>query len=65
MAAAAWLDVGLNSAAWCASGLSRYGDHDWRRGHRGYGRYPENELWEAVEGYLDLVDASRSSKPDT
>src|SRR5579872_5435563 len=43
----------------------RYWDHDWRREHRGYGRYPENELWEAVEGFLDLVDASRSSKPGT
>ena len=43
----------------------KYWDHDWRREHRGYGRYPENELWEAVEGFLDLVDASRSSKPDT
>jgi hypothetical protein len=43
----------------------RYWDQDWRREHRGYGRYPENELWEAVEGFLDLVDASRSSKPDT
>lgn len=43
----------------------KYWDHGWRRGQRGYGRYPENELWEAVEGFLDLVDASRSSKPDT
>jgi len=43
----------------------KYWDHDWRREHRGYGRYPENELWEAVEGFLDLVDASRPSKPDT
>ena len=43
----------------------RYWDHDWRREHRGYGRYPENELWEAVEGFLDLVDASRANKPDT
>ncbi len=43
----------------------KYWDHDWRRERRGYGRYPENELWEAVEGFLDLVDASRSSKPDT
>jgi hypothetical protein len=39
-------------------------DHDWRREHRGYGRYPENDLWDAVEGYLDLLDASRSSDPD-
>ena len=43
----------------------RYWDHDWRREHRGYGRYPENELWEAVQGYLDLADAARSSKPGT
>lgn len=43
----------------------RYWDHDWRREHRGYGRYPENELWEAVEGFLDLLDASRANKPDT
>jgi hypothetical protein len=43
----------------------KYWDHDWRRAHRGYGRYPENELWDAVEGFLDLVDASRSGKPDT
>lgn len=42
----------------------RYWDHDWRREHRRYGRYPENDLWEAVEGYLDLLDASRPSKPD-
>ena len=38
----------------------RYWDHDWRRAHRGYGRYPENELWDAVEGFLDLIGASRS-----
>jgi hypothetical protein len=33
----------------------KYWDHDWRRAHRGYGRYPENELWDAVEGFLDLM----------
>ena len=42
----------------------KYWDHGWRRGQRGSGRYPENELWDAVEGYLDLLDASRSSDPD-
>jgi hypothetical protein len=42
----------------------KYWDHDWRREHRGYGRYPENELWDAVEGYLDLFDASQPSDPD-
>lgn len=36
-----------------------YWDQQWRRDHRGMGRYPENELWEAVEGYLDILDASR------
>src|ERR1700689_1814433 len=41
----------------------RYWDHGWRREHRGYGRYPENELWEAVECYLDLLDASRPTDP--
>ena len=43
----------------------RYRDPDWRRAHRGYGRYPEHELREAVDGFLGLVDASRSSKQDT
>jgi hypothetical protein len=42
----------------------KYWDHDWRREHRGYGRYPENELWDAVEGYLDLLDASRGQRSD-
>jgi hypothetical protein len=31
----------------------------WRREHRGFGRYPEHHLWEAVEGYLDLYDAAK------
>jgi hypothetical protein len=30
-----------------------------------HGRYPENELWDAVEGYLDLLDASRGRRSDT
>lgn len=34
-------------------------DADWRREHRGMGRYPEHELWEAVAGYLDLLSSSR------
>jgi len=36
-----------------------YWEEQWRRDHRGFGRYPEHELWEAVEGYLDLLDAAR------
>jgi len=42
-----------------------YWDQKWRREHRGFGRYPEHELWEAVEGYLDLLNASRPApRPD-
>lgn len=37
-----------------------YWDPQWRREHRGSGRYPEHYLWEAVYGYLDLHDAARS-----
>jgi hypothetical protein len=36
-----------------------YWEQQWRHDHRGFGRYPEHELWEAVEGYLDLLDAAR------
>lgn len=35
-----------------------YWERDWRREHRGNYRYPENELWEAVDGYLDLLNAT-------
>ena len=42
----------------------KYWGHDWRREHRGHGRYPENELWDAVEGYLDLLDGSRRQRSD-
>ena len=38
-----------------------YWDHDWRREHRGFGRYPEHHLWEAVHSYLDLYDAAESA----
>jgi hypothetical protein len=34
-----------------------YWDREWRRDHRGSGRYPEHHLWEAVEGYLDVLHA--------
>lgn len=43
-----------------------YWGRDWRREHRGLGRYPEHELWDAVNGYLDLhdtVDPSHVSSP--
>jgi len=34
-------------------------DQRWRREHRGDGRSPENHLWDAVDGYLDLLDGRR------
>jgi hypothetical protein len=36
----------------------KYWDRDWRGEHRGDGRYPENHLWEGVDGYLDLLGAA-------
>lgn len=39
-------------------------DAEWRRAHRGGGRYPENHLWDAVNGYLDLLDAQRPEASD-
>src|SRR5271166_1799642 len=32
-------------------------ERDWRAGHRGNGVYPEEHLWDAVHGFLDLHDA--------
>ena len=39
-----------------------YWDYDWRREHRGAGRYPDHHLWEAVHGYLDLYDAKSAEE---
>jgi hypothetical protein len=36
-----------------------YWERDWRNTHRGFGVYPENHLWDAIHGYLDLLTASR------
>jgi len=36
-----------------------YWEREWRKEHRGFGVYPENHLWDAVHGYLDLLAASR------
>jgi hypothetical protein len=43
----------------------KYWDRDWRNEHRGGGRYPEDHLWEAAHGYLDLVDAVHRSDAET
>lgn len=38
-----------------------YWEPDWRKENRGFGEYPENHLWNAVDGYLDLLDAVHQS----
>ena len=37
-----------------------YWEREWRREHRGNYRYPENELWDAVDGYLDLLETGQA-----
>ncbi|MBS2533221.1 hypothetical protein KGQ20_10590 [Catenulispora sp. NF23] len=39
----------------------RWDDIAWRRSHSRNGRYPEDHLWQAVDGFLDLLDASAST----
>jgi hypothetical protein len=41
-----------------------YWERDWRAAHRGSGSYPENHLWDATHGYLDLLAASRRLSTD-
>jgi hypothetical protein len=42
----------------------RYWQRGWRHDHHGAGSYPENHLWDAVHGYLDLLDAVASAAPE-
>jgi hypothetical protein len=37
-----------------------YWEWDWQREHRGLGIYPENHLWNAVHGYLDLLAVTQT-----
>ncbi|MFP4073230.1 MAG: hypothetical protein ACLFVZ_04250, partial [Actinomycetota bacterium] len=37
--------------------VDSYHDRDWRRSHKGFGVYPEDHLWRATKGFLDLDDA--------
>jgi hypothetical protein len=50
------LDVGRRHLA---SVTESFHDQDWRRAHRGDGVYPEDRLWRATAGFLDLDDAIR------
>lgn len=34
-----------------------YWEREWRRTHKGYGVYPEDHLWRAVHGYIELKAA--------
>lgn len=47
--------------AWLRAVHEAYWDRDWRREHRGDGRYPEDHLWQATQGYLDILDAADRS----
>ncbi len=42
-----------------ATVTASFHDRDWRREHRGSGIYPEDHLWWAAAGFLDLDDAVR------
>ena len=33
-----------------------FGDREWRRDHRGDGSYPEDTLWTAAAGFIELDD---------
>ena len=40
-----------------------YWERDWRHNHHGSGVYPEAHLYNAVSGYLDLLDADQEYVP--
>ncbi|MCP4223385.1 MAG: hypothetical protein GY773_08600 [Actinomycetia bacterium] len=45
--------------------VDSYHDRDWRRDHKGFGVYPEDHLWWATQGFLELDDALQSGNgPD-
>jgi hypothetical protein len=39
-------------------------ERDWRSANRGYGVYPENHLWDAAHGYVDLLGAVEAGRRD-
>jgi hypothetical protein len=40
--------------------VGSYHDREWRRDHKGFGVYPEDHLWWATRGWLELDDALRA-----
>jgi hypothetical protein len=46
-------------------GVDSYHDRNWRRDHKGFGVYPEDHLWWATRGWLELDNALRAiDRPD-
>jgi hypothetical protein len=41
----------------------QYWARGWRKAHHAAGTYPENYLWDAVYGYLDLLEAAGRTPP--
>ena len=44
-----------------ASATSTVSSPPQRREHKGLGVYPEDHLWRATHGYLDLLAATRAA----
>ena len=36
----------------------RFWEREWRHTHTGFGTYPEDHLWRAASGLLELIDAT-------
>ena len=46
-----------------ASVTNSYGDREWRRDHKGDGAYPEDTLWAAAAGFVELDDWLNTPPP--
>jgi hypothetical protein len=42
---------------------AEFWERDWRSAHKGSGIHPENHLWNAVHGYLDLLATTGQQRP--
>ena len=47
-----------------ASVTNSFGDRDWRRDHKGDGAYPEDTLWAAAAGFVELDDWLNAPNPE-
>ena len=46
-----------------ANVTNSFGDREWRRDHKGDGAYPEDTLWAAAAGFVELDDWLNAPKP--